>query len=96
MFALSDRARLADLLEHAGFLDIEIEPVAIHRTYASVVDWLGETLDLSRAFAAVWSRLGDAERQALREHVAAAAVEYTDDAGALDLPGSSLAASAAA
>jgi SAM-dependent methyltransferase len=96
MFALSDPARLTELLEDAGFLDIDIEPVAIRREYASVVDWLGETRDLSRQFATVWAGLGDEQRQALRDHVAAAAAAYTDQAGALVLPGRSLAVAASA
>jgi SAM-dependent methyltransferase len=96
MFALSDRARLTELLDGAGFLDVEIDPVPILRNYASVVDWLGETRDLSRQFAGVWAELGDKQRQALRDHIAAAAGDYADPSGALALPGSSIAAAASA
>ena len=96
MFALSQAASLTGLLEDAGFLDIEIEPVPIVRHYASLLDWLGETRDLSRQFSAVWGRLSDDERQQLRDHIAAAARDYTDDSGALTMPGSSLAAAASA
>ncbi len=96
MFALSDRERLTELLDEAGFLDVEIEPVPILRNYASVVDWLGETRDLSRQFASVWADLADEQRQALRDHIAAAAADYADQSGALALPGSSLAAAASA
>lgn len=96
MFALADPAKLTELLEDAGFFDIEIEPVAIMRHYASVIDWLGETRDLSRQFAAVWGELSDEQRQRLRDHVAEAAAPYTDQSGALALPGSSLGATASA
>ena len=96
MFALSDPATLTALLEEAGFFDIELELVPIRREYASVVDWLGETRDLSRQFATVWAGLGDEDRQSLRDHVDAAAAAYADDSGALVLPGSSLAAAASA
>lgn len=96
MFALAAPGRLAELLEDAGFLDVEVEPVPILRRYASVLDWLGESRDLSRQFAAVWSKLADEQRQQLRDHIATAAAGYTDDAGALELPGSSLAAVASA
>lgn len=96
MFALSDRVGLTELLDEAGFLDVEIEPVPILRNYASVVDWLGETRDLSRQFAGVWADLADEQRQALRDHIAAAAADYADQSGALALPGSSLAAAASA
>ncbi len=87
MFALSDPATLTALLEEAGFFDIELELVPIRREYASVVDWLGETRDLSRQFATVWAGLGDEDRQSLRDHIAAAAADYADDSGALVLPG---------
>ncbi len=90
------RRPLTELLEEAGFFDVELELVPIRREYASVVDWLGETRDLSRQFATVWAGLGDEDRQALRDHVAAAAAAYTDDTGALVLPGSSLVAAASA
>ena len=96
MYALSNPTTLTELLDEAGFLDVEIEQVPISRQYASVVDWLGETRDLSRQFATVWADLGDEDRQALRDHVAAAVAPYTDDTGALVLPGSSLAAAASA
>ena len=88
--------RLTELLDGAGFLDVEIDSVPILRTYASVVDWLGETRDLSRQFAAVWAELGDEQRQALRDHITAAAGDYADPSGALALPGSTLAAAASA
>jgi ubiquinone/menaquinone biosynthesis C-methylase UbiE len=94
MFALSAPGRLQEMLEEAGFLDIEVEAVPIARRYVGVADWLGETVDLSRQFAAVWTQLGDEQREALRDRVAVASAEYADQSGALDLPGSSLVAAA--
>lgn len=96
MFALAAPGMLSEMLGDAGFLEVQIDAVAILRRYASVTDWLGETLDLSRQFAGAWSGLDDEQRQRLREHVAQAAAPYTDDAGALALPGSSLTAAASA
>ncbi len=96
MFALSAPGMLAEMLADAGFFDVELEPVPILRRYGSVLDWLGETRDVSRQFSAVWAGLSDEQRQALRERVAADAAAYTDDDGALELPGSSLAAVASA
>lgn len=96
MFALAAPGKLVELLEDAAFFDIETESVPIVRSYASVIDWLGETRDLSRQFAGVWGRLSDNERQALREAVTAAAAQYIDASGAVTLPGSSLAAVASA
>jgi ubiquinone/menaquinone biosynthesis C-methylase UbiE len=96
MFALADPSKLTELLEDAGFFDIETESVPIVRRYASVIDWLGETRDLSRQFSEVWGTLSDEQRQELRDAVARAAPAYTGETGALTLPGSSLAAAASA
>jgi SAM-dependent methyltransferase len=96
MFALAESGKLVRLLEDAGFFDIETASVPIVRSYASVLDWLGETRDLSRQFSAVWATLSDQQRQALRDAVAKAAAQFTDAAGQLRLPGSSLAALASA
>ena len=96
MFALAAPGQLIGLLEDAAFFDVETQSVPIVRRYSSVLDWLGETRDLSRQFSAVWARLSDDERRRLRDAVAAAAAEYIDESGALALPGSSLAASASA
>ncbi len=96
MFALAAPGRLRELLEDAGFFDIETESVPIVRHYASVIDWLGETRDLSRQFSGVWETLSDERRQRLRDAVGSAAADYTDETGALTLPGSSLAAVALA
>lgn len=96
MFALAQPGALKELLEDAGFMDVEIEPLAILRPYSSVTDWLGETRDLSRQFGTVWAELDDRQRQELRDRVAAAAADYTDENGSVAVPGSSLAAVASA
>ena len=51
---------------------------------------------VSHNFATVWAGLSDEERQRLRDRVAADAQPYKDETGALELPGSSLAAVASA
>ena len=96
MFALAAPGLLKEMLEAAGFFDIHVEPVAIERRYTNVLDWLGESRDLMRQFSGIWGTLSDEQRQQLRDTIAEAAREYTDAAGALSLPGSSLAAVAAA
>jgi SAM-dependent methyltransferase len=96
MFALSAPGMLAEMLADAGFFDIEVEPVPIVRSYEGVLDFLGETRDLSRQFAGVWGQLSDQARQQLRDRVAVAAAAFADEDGRLELPGSSLAAVASA
>jgi len=96
MFALADHAELRELLEDAGLFDIEIEPIEMPRGYASVTAWVGETIDLSRSFKAVWSRLADEDRRELRARIAELAEDYLDPTGAVLLPAASLGAHASA
>jgi SAM-dependent methyltransferase len=96
MFALAAPGKLEEMLGDAGFFDVEVEPVAIVRRYANVMDWLGESRDLMRAFAGVWGTLSDGQRQELRDAVTSAAREYIAPDGAIAVPGSSLAALALA
>jgi SAM-dependent methyltransferase len=95
MFALADQGVLGELLADAGLFDIEIEPVQMPRTYASLNAWIGETIDLSRSFKAVWSKLSDQQRRALRARIAELAAAFTDADGGLTLPAASLGAAAA-
>ena len=96
MFALADPVKLTELLQEAGFLGIELATVPLVRHYVDVLDWLGETLDLSRQFAGVWPSLGKDQRTRLRRRISEAAGDYMDGKGALALPGSSLVAVASA
>lgn len=96
MFALAAPGLLTGMLEDAGFFDIEVEPIAIVRRYANVLDWLGESRDLMRQFSGVWGTLSDEQRQELRDAVADAAAPYTAADGSIAVPGSSLAAIAIA
>jgi SAM-dependent methyltransferase len=96
MFALSRDGLVAEMLAEAGFFDIVVEPVAIVRQYSDVLDWIGETRDLTQQFASVWGSLSDPERQELRERVAQAAAPYTGGEGSITLSGSSLAVAACA
>jgi hypothetical protein len=84
------------MLEEAGFVEVEVEPVPIVRHYENVLDWLGETRDLSRQLAIAWGTMVDEQRRELRERIAAAASEFSDGSGGLVLPGSSLGAAASA
>jgi SAM-dependent methyltransferase len=96
MFALSQPAQLLELLEDAGFFEIEVEPVAMPRTYPSVIAWIGETVDLSRSFKAAWSELSDEQRRALRARLEELAAPYMDEQEAIVVPATSLGVSASA
>ncbi len=96
MFALSHPGLLEELLATAGFSDIDTEPITIVRRYPNVSEWIADTYDHASQFAAVWKDLAGEQRDRLREHLLRAAIEYVDDAGAIELPGSTLAAVALA
>lgn len=92
MFALSHPGLLEEMLAQAGFVEVECEPVAITRRYGSVGDWIGETLDHSGQFAAVWRELDSEGRQSVRDWLTEAVSDYVSPEGEIELPGSSLAA----
>jgi SAM-dependent methyltransferase len=96
MFALSRDGLLAEMLQEAGFFDVVVEPVAIVRRYSGVLDWIGETRDLSQQFSSVWGSLSDPQRRELRERLGQAAAPYMADDGSVTLPGSSLGVTASA
>jgi SAM-dependent methyltransferase len=96
MFALSRPGQLQEMLEEAGFYEITVEPIEFVRSYRDVLDLVGETLDLSRAFNTVWTQLNDQQRKNLRTEITERARPFTDATGAIELPGSSLAAVASA
>jgi SAM-dependent methyltransferase len=92
MFSLSAPGRLEELLEEAGFVDVEVDGVQLDRRYEGVEELLAETLDLSVMFAEVYDGLDDEERRQVVEKIASTAAPYMQDDGALLLPGRSLVA----
>lgn len=96
MFTLAAPGRLEALLEEAGFAEVEVDAVQLDRMYESVDEWLEETYDLSVMFAEVYDGLEDKERRQIVEKVASLAEPYSQDDGALLLPGRSLVGAATA
>ncbi len=96
MFALAGDGRLERLLGDAGFLEVEVIPVAVERRYDAVEEFVQETIDMSSMFRGAFAGL-DAGRQAeIRERMAAAAGAFATADGTIALPGCSLVASAGA
>jgi SAM-dependent methyltransferase len=95
-FALGSAERLRELLEQAGFAELRIQTLQMHRRHAGFEEFWETTLDLSRAFHdAVLARpqteieeIKAAVRKRLEPHEAAG--------GALDIPGRTLVACASA
>jgi SAM-dependent methyltransferase len=96
MFALADDGRLADLLEGAGFTDVEVSVIGLERRYPAVDQFVADTLELSPAFRSAYLELSDEERAEVAARMAIGARPFTAADGSLSLPGSSLVARAIA
>lgn len=96
MFTLAAPGRLEALLEEAGFDDVEVDGVQLDRMYETIDEWLGETYDLSVMFAGVYDGLDEQERRQVVEKMASLAEPYSQNDGALLLPGRSLVGAATA
>jgi SAM-dependent methyltransferase len=95
-FALGSEQGVCELLEQAGFAEIEVRRVEMLRTHASFEDFWELTLDLSRNFHdAVMSR-EQREIGEIHDALAARLAPYTGADGALAVPGRTLVASAEA
>jgi ubiquinone/menaquinone biosynthesis C-methylase UbiE len=96
MFTLAAPGVLEELLESAGFTDVLVESVEIERTYKDLDEYLSELFDLSQAFKRGLDGLSVSRRAEVRRRIAELLAPFTDEAGALRLPGRSLAAVASA
>jgi ubiquinone/menaquinone biosynthesis C-methylase UbiE len=94
MFRLAPAERLRELLESAGFVEVEIEPVTIARAYDTVEEYVEETLDLSGMLRDTIGGLSDVQRDAAVAKIRSLAEPFSATDGSLRLPGSSLVASA--
>lgn len=88
--------RLIDVLEGAGFTDVELWPVTVLRRYREVQDYLDDTLQMSPTFGDVFRRLDPAQQAEVVERIVVACQPYLADDGTLVLPGRSLVARATA
>jgi SAM-dependent methyltransferase len=95
-FVLGDSARLRELLEQAGFAEIEIETVDVQRHHASFEDFWETTLDISRELHDLVLDQSLAEIDQISAGVAARLAPYTASDGSLTVPGRSLVAVAEA
>jgi SAM-dependent methyltransferase len=96
MFALADPARLGDLVEEAGFLDVVVETVDLVRPSPSVEDFLDESLDLNPQLSDTRRDLSADQWAAVKERVKELSQPYAGDGGTLRFPARSLVAGASA
>jgi SAM-dependent methyltransferase len=95
-FALGDGDRVLELLEQAGFAEIRLQTLELHRRHTSFEELWDSTLDLSRVFHD--AVLDNPEPEIAEIHAALADLftPYTAADGSLDIPGRTLVASASA
>jgi SAM-dependent methyltransferase len=95
-FALAGDGRLQELLEGAGFTDVEVTAVPITRRCTTVEEFIAESAEMSPSLRRGFQELDTEARVDVEAHIAAQAVPYTADDGSLALPGSALVAAASA
>jgi ubiquinone/menaquinone biosynthesis C-methylase UbiE len=95
-FSLAEDGRLAELLDDAGFTDVEVVAVNLERHYATAQDIVSESANCSPSFSTKYGELTDEERAEVAAHMIAAAAPYTAPDGSVTLPGVSLVARAGA
>ncbi len=95
-FTLGDATQVSELLEQAGFADIEVQAIDLTRRHPDFEELWDSTLDLSRSFHdAVLSR-PESEIEEIRASLAERVAPYTSPDGALAIPGRTLVACASA
>jgi len=95
-FTLGDRARVAELLEEAGFTEPLIEDVELMRRHEAFEDLWDFQLDVSQSFHEAVMSLTEHEIAAVRGSLRELLEPYTDGDGAIALPGRTLVAAAEA
>ena len=96
LFALAAPGGLRELLEGAGFGDIELETIELERAASSVAAFIAQTRTMSGAFAEAVNRRSESERLAVEREIATLAEPYTDARGAVRFPARALVAVATA
>jgi SAM-dependent methyltransferase len=96
MFALASPERLIELLEGAGFGDVDVDAVDVGRSNMSVEGYIEETLDLSPRLTDVVGRLSEPQRAEVVERISTLAAPFVGRDGSVTFPGRSLVASASA
>ena len=96
MFSMGPDGVLVDLLDDAGFHDVEVRPVPVSRRYASPERFVADTAEMSPSFSSVYAELDAAQRDQVAQRLVQAVAPYVADDGTVVLPGQALVASAQA
>jgi SAM-dependent methyltransferase len=95
-FALAGEGRIRELLERAGFAEIEVQALELERRHASFDELWDVTLDLSRNFHDAVVGCPQPEIEQIRASLAERFAPFTDGSGALAIPARTLVAAASA
>jgi SAM-dependent methyltransferase len=95
-FALSAPGALAEVLEDAGFTEVEVTDVELSRRFDGVAEMVQESSDVSPSFSTTFRRLTAEQQAEVAEHMAVGAKPFTDADGHITVPGISLVARATA
>jgi SAM-dependent methyltransferase len=95
-FSLGDPARLRDLLEQAGFGDLEVEEVETTQVYDSLDAWWEKILNVGGPLKAILDPLPEADLEAIREAAHSSGRRFVDDDGSAVFPALVLGAEARA
>jgi SAM-dependent methyltransferase len=88
--------RIEELLDAAGFDDIEVAPLDFAFHAADLDEWWEHSIAMSGTFARALDRLSPAEHYALRDDVDAAYAPYVRADGSVEIPARALVAAAGA
>jgi SAM-dependent methyltransferase len=95
-FVLGSPERVRELLEQAGFTEVRVEALELHRRHASFEEFWDATLDLSRQLHDAVLDRPEAEIAEIHAALAERFSPYTAADGSMDIPGRTLVASAGA
>lgn len=94
MFSLADTRRLRQLMESAGFVEVQVDTVKLDRSRPSLDTYLEEQLDLSLGFAEARDRLSGEQWEEVQRRIGELSEPFTDSDGSVTFPARSLLASA--
>jgi SAM-dependent methyltransferase len=95
-FALGSAERMRELLAQAGFAEVRLETLELHRRHTSFEEFWETTLDLSRVFHDAVLARPQGEIEEIQAAVRRRLEPYESPGGVLDIPGRTLVASASA
>jgi SAM-dependent methyltransferase len=94
--AFGEPGRIEDLLDAAGFDDVEVDALDFAFHAASLEDWWEHAVGTSGRIAGIVQGLSPAEHYAVRDAVDAAYAEFVQPDGAVTIPARTLVAAASA